>query len=444
MKNKFLVGALAVVAIPSIIFLGGCDEKPVQDGSSANPYLITSVDDFENIALNATKGYTYKLTNNINLNNYDDAFSSQTYIMEHFKGTIDGNGKTITMPNYSVEGTEHDAYVFSKFDGVLKNVTLHFNNVNVPATWANINTANGSSTYDNVKTTGTINVPFGTTNYSPLQNFTRSDITFKDCVNNADILGLAEYGSAFLGGYSTNNDAVKTFTNCVNNANIVMRQASMLQGNSTYIYTDANTKVTNCKNNGKVIGLASAGLYSGMASTNSADMLETLNGQVTGIPASVRTSNTTSLSLNSSKKFVIENTNHTNANNYIVQLRSSYNYVSKTNSDDKGTAVVTITYTSNATGVTPIKNLQFIDNAKYKSLVGDIRQAVEGVQVFVNGKGEAVKLWEITHGDTHYYYVEITEDKGYTYSFGTSGVANSTAIVLTNQNNMALSYVTYA
>ena len=435
MKRKLLHSMLAIAVLPCVCLLGGCDDPntPIQDGSAQNPYLVSNVSDF--MAMDDKQdGSHFKLTSNINLNDIENAYADSYYLMENFNGVIDGNGKTITLNNNA-----HNGYsiVFDEFGGTLKNVTLDFNNINNESGWAGNSSEANATSFQNVTTTGTINVPFNTVNYSPLINYAQNDLSFINCTNDLDILGVAERGSAFLGSYPKTTETNLTFRNCTNTGKIVMNKASMLQGNHTRF--SSNTTIENCTNEGEIVGLTSAGLYNGMIITNNADkeaIRQNLNGQVTNTQNGTCTTQGISgvtLTTNANNKVVI---NNSNAGNYTYLITANVYYSAYKNSERTGSSVVGISLTTNETGETNLYNYQFIDKAKFETMTGATKTAVTNLQVKVNQAGNQAYLWDVEFEGTHYYYIEIADSIGYSLTMGGAiRTPNTTLLVIDQQQN---------
>ena len=119
---------------PSGILSGG-------NGTSSNPYLITSADDFEELSnlVNSgtlTETYDFKLLQDITISEQwtpigqatADSYGNVT-TTNAFSGVFDGNGQTITFQNVSITGNSDAAVglfgVVSGEDTIIQNLTIN-------------------------------------------------------------------------------------------------------------------------------------------------------------------------------------------------------------------------------------------------------------------------------------------------------------------------------
>ncbi|MBE7074142.1 MAG: hypothetical protein E7379_03530 [Clostridiales bacterium] len=233
---------------------------------------------------------------------YKDMGDDVYAIFESFNGVLDGNGKTITMPSVGkykdgayVSG-DAENYIFYDFNGVVKNLTLFFGNIeNHFITFAR--TSSLGIRFENVTTDGSITLASQNTvgNYSPMirELALRTENAFINCTSSCDISGVS-YGSAFLGGYIRKSktdvidingnkigkskgfvDSVKvSFINCVNDATLLMRDASMLWGNGSGMALPKNITVSGCVNNGTILGDNQAKLFCALENDYSSTILD--------------------------------------------------------------------------------------------------------------------------------------------------------------------------
>lgn len=133
----FLVAALAMQLILCSPILPGtvAESKPdlttafdENKGTESNPYLITSIADFNYLASWVNNGgqtsYYYKLTTNLDFGKSDGSKGNFTMIgtdSNHFMGSFDGNGHIIR--NFALTG-DGDLGVFAYSNGIIKNLKV--------------------------------------------------------------------------------------------------------------------------------------------------------------------------------------------------------------------------------------------------------------------------------------------------------------------------------
>lgn len=98
-------------------------------GTESNPYLITSVADFNTLASWVNSGgqtsYYYKLTTNLDFGKSGGDKGSFTMIgtgVNHFNGNFDGDGHIIR--NFALTGNETDLGVFAYSNGIIENLKI--------------------------------------------------------------------------------------------------------------------------------------------------------------------------------------------------------------------------------------------------------------------------------------------------------------------------------
>ena len=81
----------------------------------------------------------------------------------------------------------------------------------------------------------------------------RTDVTFKDCVNDGNVIGSSIHGG-FVGYFYRNTDLTMTLSGCTNNANISGQYVA--GGFAGFINSNTNMKIiiSNCTNNGNSTG----------------------------------------------------------------------------------------------------------------------------------------------------------------------------------------------
>ena len=110
--------------VPNVTLTATWINKLEGQGSELEPYLIKSVEDYNNMAklINLSKDYSkayYKLENNLN-------FESQPYtIIESFSGVFDGNGHEIQNLDYlNYTKTDESVYILALFEDVYSGGTI--------------------------------------------------------------------------------------------------------------------------------------------------------------------------------------------------------------------------------------------------------------------------------------------------------------------------------
>ena len=227
------------------------------NGSEEKPYLISNMDQWNNIAYVATQGKSFLLNTDITL-------TSTTGMLNHFNGTLDGGKHSITLPNQVTNSTYWCAFA-EYMTGTLKNIVInHGTDGIIPF----IGSSYGKSlTFDNVNigTPGTKTVCQTSTddnNESAYLTFNESEeLHFINCNNYLSynyVGGASMYTSAFMGGYTVGGKASTiTFDNCWNYGSLMMSNASLFIGNGTQMQ-NTTVIVTNSGNYGKIIGYQSA------------------------------------------------------------------------------------------------------------------------------------------------------------------------------------------
>ena len=446
-KNLTFFLLIFLIVLPAFVFLSACSKKdnsddnnenhydvvaPVEqpDGSKNNPYLIANASDFAE--LGEYKNYYYfKLTNNINLNELTNSYIDSSSLIDKFYGSIDGNGYCLTLSNKAYHGWGN---VFNYFGGELKNITLNFDNANQEINFCYIN--DKDVIFYNVTTSGNIYVPFGTTNYSPLVNLAFANLKFENCVNKLNILGLAKYGSAFLGGYVNNEDVEISFINCKNEGVIQMQNASLLFGNSYKIWED-QVNISNCINLGKIYGLSNAELFCALDSSN-VTIISTLNNNSQlsngkdGVVA-VKSISGVSVDVNENKEILISDLSN-QENTYSVSF-SAYFLVKLEDGTDFGTSLIQFDFNLNDAASTNIFKYQLIDNNTWLKLQSDgaTRSIISNAEIKTNS-GYAGQLYLVSYNNSYFYFIDVTDNSNSTFYFS-NGYASPNVNILVFDNN---------
>ena len=93
-----------------------------------------------------------------------------------------------------------------------------------------------------------------------LQAF-KGALEFHNCTSDVFATGDS-YDGVFLGGFAQEYTPRLVFENCVNEGTLIVKNAGLLTGNSTY--TPKEVIVKNCVNNGLVIGTEGSGAFCGL------------------------------------------------------------------------------------------------------------------------------------------------------------------------------------
>ena len=288
MKRTISILVIVAMMLASIFAL-----VPVSAAEAPAGTAITTAADFA--AMDAAG--TYYLANDITL--------TEMYSKANFTGTLDGNGKTITLSGIPTAIKEMKGatvsnlnlvadYTFSASgaggalshwaNGTFTNITVTVN-YTVPegfdmtqALGALFTEINGTSTLTNCVTNGAITVANNSTydtwsnaRYNGLGGFAGKtyacgELKFINCVNNVTVYGTqkSQHTAGFIGGVEAK--AQLYFENCVNNGDI-----TGTSGNYTGIagfvgclspVSSSTTTFKNCRNNGNLTELAPSGAAS--------------------------------------------------------------------------------------------------------------------------------------------------------------------------------------
>ena len=234
------------------------------EGTEASPYLISSVADLETLRNKVNAGNSYagqfvKLAADLTLTEAwtpigNGTRSSKSYSGNAFKGTFNGDNKTIIgLKITSTTGNDAAIGLFGVVDGgTVKNLTLNNVDINV----ANSNLAGGAiglmlggATAENITVNGAI---VGNDGVGGIVGRLVVNGTIKDCTNNASV--TSSYGG--IGGIvgkayyedGANTTIFASIDNCTNNGTVT---APMYVGGIVGL---ARANVTDCVNNGAVVG----------------------------------------------------------------------------------------------------------------------------------------------------------------------------------------------
>jgi uncharacterized membrane protein YhaH (DUF805 family) len=214
------------------------------DGTQENPYLISSRSDMEALAINVTRGHTYKDTCFLLTRDLTGTKDIVTTVIETFSGVFDGGGHSIAV-NIDVHGDgEQAGGVFSgTYNATIKNLNVS-GKISVSSTGRRIHDT--GYTYSSAYAGGIVGYYAGY-EYAIIIN----------CYNSAEIIVEAK-DEAYAGGiagffkdayeYRGDEDGIR---NCHNSGKI-----SAIGGNWTYAGGIAGQffggQINDCRNSGKV------------------------------------------------------------------------------------------------------------------------------------------------------------------------------------------------
>lgn len=246
------------------------------NGTKQYPYLISTAGQF--MAINSLSsqmekgiGYNFALTGDIDLS---DMQLTEDFIVTNFSGALDGNNHTI----YANDTTDIYFIGYTRSDVTLQNITIEQNTHLFSLVYtANFRAPRGSVVFDHV----TVNSESSTkamigNNMSSFVCFVGgnkgSSVTLRNCTNNADLeLGIGgNYAGIFVGGYILGNagdseEISRTgrleFDTCINNGTLAGPYVGFFTGNECDKPRINHITITNCQNNGKLIGTLGANWF---------------------------------------------------------------------------------------------------------------------------------------------------------------------------------------
>ncbi len=242
-------------------------------------YHITSEADFASIPASVwIADKTFELDCDLDLTKLAAPAEWGGYI-PYFKGTLNGNGHTISgFPNNTY-------FIYHMIGGNIKGMTLDLNGTNAGALVfmpAADDQTPIKTVLDSITVTGSVTLTSSDqSNYSPFIYCSgKGGLEMRNCTNEAVIDGNI-YGSIFYGYcplYTTANGTADTkyvFDSCTNTADVTLKYAAMFFGNPSGIEAALQSgnlvvEVTNCTNTGEIRGINSSHYFA--PSLNSADL----------------------------------------------------------------------------------------------------------------------------------------------------------------------------
>jgi hypothetical protein len=293
--------------VPSTgLFAGG-------NGTSINPYEITSAEQFLNInELESTEEVFFKLTNDIDMqgleasikpvnNLYQGMNWQPDCFIKEMKGTFDGNGKKII--NAQNIDSRNEKFIFGHVTGTIENLSVYTQGT-MPIVFVS-----NDLVFNNVKaygfTTGIVN-----NGCFLLSATSGSTVEFNDCENHVDVIGNEIYVAAFV-GYPDKNVRI-SFNNCNNYGTIEAQSAGVLVCN---VSSNPILTVNNCSNEGKIVGTTSANFVAATANVDAQFGDTIVKGSLVKIDNS-----SFSLSFNENNQFTIAKTEAFNNNIKTIKV----------------------------------------------------------------------------------------------------------------------------
>lgn len=218
-------------------------------GSKADPYVVTTAEQFKHIA--EEDGKFYKLGNDIDLSTVEaeatDYDGWKGYVVNKTNAfELDGQGYKVAL-----DGARH--YLFGhSYNATIKNLNVEYG--------ANSRSCSivafpyGTLVFENVTTSGTM-VALGNTAPFAEYAWCATSIKFTNCTNNVNLTGTAVRCAVFIGRLDSNagTESIE-FVNCVNNGNIEASAAFVFIANTNASKAEeVSIKISNCKNNGKIV-----------------------------------------------------------------------------------------------------------------------------------------------------------------------------------------------
>ena len=210
---------------------------------------------------NTYEGYTIKLTKNIDLNGNEWTPIGTKGTSNVFKGTFDGDGRTIK--NLKISSGDCVAFFGAVENAIVKNLTVE-GNVNGTNAAGIVARVVGGATIENCVNRATINASdkaagivmyaqgsSSSNQYEPLS----SDCVIKNCKNYGAV-NANKIAAGGIYGWSSDESGKLKITDCENNGVVTATntaQAGGIAGNCRVI------TVENCANNGTVTSAANAG-----------------------------------------------------------------------------------------------------------------------------------------------------------------------------------------
>lgn len=220
------------------------------NGSVSDPFIIMSTAQFKLLNTEETNGKYFKLGADITITDADYS-SVETDVLisvkSSFKGVLDGDGNTIYMTN---ELLSYERGLIGKTSGnaTIKNLNVHITGMNTL-----VMNISDSLTIENVIIRGNSNSGH---NYAPFTGNVSGNLTLRNCINYANIVGTTGNSSGFCGFPNSANSSI-SFENCQNYGNITALSAAAFVHNPSRV---ANVTLDDkCTNSGNITTLGGRG-----------------------------------------------------------------------------------------------------------------------------------------------------------------------------------------
>ena len=164
------------------------------------------------------------------------------YVSKYFYGTFDGNGCTLKGE------LANDAFLIEVIGGTSALKNFHIDVEGAALTLA-FYASSATVIFEDIVLDRFVTCGNNTSAF--MAHTFASDVTYRDCVNNASYV-IETYAGVFLGGYTGENNKSLTFDGCVNNGDILGDRVYMFVGNGAYI--GGTITVKDCVNNGTFKG----------------------------------------------------------------------------------------------------------------------------------------------------------------------------------------------
>ena len=238
-------------------------------GTAADPYLISTAEDFAAITWQNSSGY-FKLTNDITVRKPCDAI---------FKGTFDGDGCTVTL---ELNVTSGNAGLFAKTGNgaVIKNIIVDANVTSSVYSYTSsyfgaaglVGYVDGKTTIDHCGVTGTVKGISTSSSYAAYVGGLIGVISDKCEITNSYVSATVENANKYSGSYTggflgrTSSTYTLSVTNCYASGDVTA-DGGYAGGFTGYVYCSNSNKHTyeNCYAAGTVKVKASTGNGFGFA-----------------------------------------------------------------------------------------------------------------------------------------------------------------------------------
>ena len=285
MQKTMLIAIGVVIALSMIVVLADDDVQAADStpelygiegtGSESDPYQVDSADDLNVIdelstAMRAGTSIHVVLVNDIDISEVDG--NSTGDFIYGFRGTFDGNGYSITGANNTTDVMFYRVYGGSTLTNVVLDTSSTFMLVFIHN--------DGDFLMSDITVEGWGAGSMSGSNMSPFIAHTFGNLTMDGCTNNADMM-LGSYGAVFLGGYARGEGINVTFRDCVNNGDIMGESPSLFIGNPWQTKIGVLT-IEGCENNADIIGTNNPNYIAGLSGSGYGGVFDDLNNACSG------------------------------------------------------------------------------------------------------------------------------------------------------------------